>query len=103
VTIMISVTLRGVPIDVFDQINRELGAIEDPPPGLVVHFVHPVDEDTVRIIGVWTSEDVHDAYDEVKDPPSVLARILADRGLDPPHLVGREVVEIQGLLRGSSS
>ena len=74
--IMVTVTLRNVPVEVFDKINRELGAVDNPLSGLVVHFVHPVGSDAVRIIDVWMSEDVHDAYDEAHDPPGALARIL---------------------------
>ena len=39
---MISLTLGGVPVDVFDQINEELGTIKDPPRGLIVHLAYPV-------------------------------------------------------------
>jgi hypothetical protein len=50
VTIMIHVNLRKVPIDVFGEVNQALGAIENPPAGLVVHFAHPMGADGVRIV-----------------------------------------------------
>lgn len=99
---MISLTLGGVPVDVFDQINEELGAIKDPPRGLIVHLAYPVGGDAVRVVDVWMSEEAHDAFDDANDPPAVLAKILRERGLDPPRLIGREVVEIHSLLRGPS-
>ena len=97
---MIHVNLRNVPIDVFDEVNQELGAIENPPAGLVVHFVHPVAGDGVRIVDVWMSEDDHDAFDAANDPPGVMARLLRQRGLGPPEFVSREVIEIGGLVTG---
>jgi hypothetical protein len=101
--IMIHVNLRKVPIDVFDEVNQELGAIENPPAGLVVHFAHPVGEDGVRIVDVWMSEDDHDAFDAANDPPAVMARLLRQRGLDPPEFVSRDVIEIRGLVTGSTA
>jgi len=101
--IMISLTLGGVPVDVFDQINEELGAFNNPPAGLIVHLAYSVEVDVVRVFDVWTSEEMHDAFDSSYDPPAALARILHERGLDPPRLIGREVVEIQSLLRGPTS
>src|ERR1700729_946306 len=99
--IMIHVNLRKVPIDVFDEVNQELGATENPPAGLVVHFAHPVGEVGVRIVDVWMSEDDHDAFDAANDPPALMARLLRRRGLDPPEFVSRDVIEIQGLATGS--
>jgi hypothetical protein len=101
--IMINLTLGGVPVDVFDQINEELGAINNPPAGLIVHLAYSADADVVRVVDVWLSEDLHDAFDASCDPPAVLARILRERGLGPPRLIGREVVEIQSLLRGPAA
>ena len=99
--IMIHVNLRNVPIDVFDEVNQEIGAIENPPAGLVVHFVHPVGADGVRIVDVWMSEGDHDAFDAANDPPGVMAGLLRQRGLDPPEFVSREVIEIGGLVTGA--
>ncbi len=98
--IMINVNLRNVPIDVFDEVNQELGAIENPPAGLVAHFVHAIGEDGVRIVDVWMSEDDHNAFDDANDPPGVMARLLRQRGLGPPELVSRDVIEIAGLVTG---
>lgn len=99
--IMINVNLRNVPIDVFDEVNEELGAIENPPAGLVVHFVHQLGADGVRIVDVWMSEGDHDAYDAQNDPPGTMAKLLRQRGLGPPEFVSREVVDIGGLVTGS--
>lgn len=101
--IMVTVTLRGVPVDAFDEVNAELDPVGDPPVGLYVHLVHAVDEDCVRIVDVWESEAAHDAYDEPRDPPAVLARVLARRGLARPELVGREVVEVHALVTGRTA
>lgn len=101
VAIMIHVNLRQVPIDVFDEVNQEIGAMENPPAGLVAHFVHPVGADGVRIVDVWMSEDDHDAFDAANDPPGVMARLLQQRGLAPPEFVSREVIEIGSLVIGS--
>jgi hypothetical protein len=101
--IMISLTLGGVPVDVFDQINEELDAHKHPPAGLVVHLAYAIDIDVVRVVDVWLSEEMHDAFDSSYDPPAALARILRQRGLGPPRLIGREVVEIQSLLRGPAA
>lgn len=98
--IMVTVTLRGVPADAFEDVNAELDARRDPPVGLYVHFVHAVGDDCVRIVDVWESEAAHDAYDEPRDPPAVLAKTLARRGLPPPELVSREVIGIQALITG---
>ena len=101
VAIMIHVDLRNVPIDVFDEVNQEIGAIENPPAGLVVHFAHPVGADGVRIVDVWMSEGDHDAFDAANDPPGVMARLLQHAVLAPPIFVSREVIEIGGLVTGS--
>ncbi len=101
--IMITLTLGGVPVDVFDQINEELGAFTNPPAGLIVHLAYSVDVDAVRVVDVWLSEEEHDAFDNSYDPPAALARILRERGLEPPRLMGREVVEIESLLLGPIS
>jgi heme-degrading monooxygenase HmoA len=101
--IMITLTLGNVPIDVFEQINRELGAVENPPSGLVVHLAHPFGDDAVRVIDVWESEEDHDAFDDVMDPPGALRRLLTQRGIGPPQLIGREVVEVSALLRGPAT
>jgi hypothetical protein len=98
--IMVTVTLRGVPADAFEEVNTELDAVGDPPIGLFVHFVHAVGEDCVRIVDVWESEAAHDAYDEPRDPPAVLAKVLARRGLPRPELLGREVVDVTALITG---
>jgi hypothetical protein len=103
IAIMTSVTLRKVDINVFDEINRVLGAVDHPPSGLIVHFAYALSADAVRIIDVWQSEDAHDAYDTVHDPPGALARLHAERGLGSPLFVSREVVEIRALIRGVSS
>jgi len=97
---MTNVDLRNVPIDVFDEINRELNALENPPAGLVAHFVHPVGAGGVRIVNIWMSEDDHNAFDDANDPPGVLARLLRQRGLGPPELVSSELIEIRGLVIG---
>lgn len=101
--IMVTVTLRGVPADAFDDVNAELDALHDPPIGLFVHFVHAVDEDCVRIVDVWESVAAHDAYDEPRDPPAVLTRVLMRRGLPRPELVAREVVDIHALITGRAA
>jgi hypothetical protein len=100
VAIMVTVTLRGVPADAFDEVNAELDPVRDPPVGLYIHFVHEIGEDCVRIVDVWESEAAHDAYDEPRNPPGVLAEVLARRGLPPPELVSREVLDIQALVTG---
>jgi hypothetical protein len=100
VAIMVTVTLRGVAADAFDEVSAELDALRDPPIGLYVHFVHAVGDDCVRIVDVWESEAAHDAYDEPRNPPAVLAKTLARRGLSPPVLVSREVTGIQALVIG---
>jgi hypothetical protein len=97
---MVTVTLRGVTADAFDEVNAELDAVREPPVGLYVHFVHAIGEDCVRIVDVWESEAAHDAYDEPRNPPAVLAKVLARRGLSPPELVSREVFSIQALITG---
>ena len=76
--IMISLTLGGVPVDVFDQINEELGAYKNPPAGLVVHLAYSVDVDVVRVVDVWLSEEMHDAFDGSCDPPAALAELLVN-------------------------
>jgi len=100
--IMVSLTLRNVPIELFEEVNRELGASENPPKGLIVHFVHPVDTDGVRIVDVWASEQAHDAFDDDTDPPGALAGLLRKQGLGPPQFVSRDVVEVQALVVGST-
>ncbi len=97
---MIHVNLRNVPIEVFDEVNQEIGAVENPPAGLVAHFVHPVGTDGVRIVDVWMSEDDHDAFDAANNPPGVMAGLLRQRGLGPPEFVSREVIEIGALVTG---
>lgn len=67
------------------------------PAGLIVHFAYPVG-DAVRIIDVWADEQSHDTFDDLNDPPRVLAGVLADRGLQPPRLISREVADIQALV-----
>ena len=99
--IMISLTLEGVPIDADEEVNRRLGVYQNPPAGLIVHFAYQVG-DAVRIVTIWADEQSHDAFDEVNDPPRVLAGVLAERGLQPPRLVSREVVEIQALVPPAS-
>ena len=98
--IMINVTLRGVPIEVFDEVNREVLGSGAPPTGLVAHFVHNVGDGDVRVVDVWMSEEDHDAHDDAVDPPEALARVLKRRGLGPAQLVGREIVEVVSLVRG---
>ena len=100
--IMINVTLRGVPIEVFDEVNREVLGSGAPPTGLVAHFVHNVGDGDVRVVDVWMSEEDHDAHDDAVDPPEALARVLKRRGLGPAQLVGREIVEVVSLVRGSN-
>ena len=63
--IMVTLTLGGVPVDVFDQINEELGAFTNPPAGLIVHLVYSVDVDAVRVVDVWLSEEEHDAFENL--------------------------------------
>ena len=94
--IVISLTLKGVPTDAFDEVNAELRQDENPPPGLIVHLVHAVGADAVRVLDVWESEEAHDAFDDANHPPAVLAEVLARRGLGRPELIGREVFEAQG-------
>jgi hypothetical protein len=95
--IVISLTLAGVPIDAVEEVNRRLGAYQHQPAGLIVHFAYPVGN-AVRIVDVWADEQAHDAFDDVNDPPRVLAAVLAERGLQPPRLISREMAEIQALV-----
>jgi hypothetical protein len=97
VAIMISLTLEGVPVEAAEEVNRRLDVYQHPPAGVIVHFAYQVG-DAIRIVTIWTDERAHDAFDEVNDPPRVLAGVLAERGLEPPRLVSREVVEIQALV-----
>jgi hypothetical protein len=100
VAIVISLTLKGVPTDAFDEVNAELGQVENPPQGLIVHLVHAVEADVVRVLDVWESEEAHDAFDSAYDPPAVLGKILARRGLGRPQLIGRDVFEAHALIKG---
>jgi hypothetical protein len=95
--IMISLTLEGVPVETAEEVNRRLGVYQHAPAGLIVHFAYQV-PDALRLVTIWADEQAHDAFDEVNDPPRVLAGVLAERGLQPPRLVSREVVEIQALV-----
>jgi hypothetical protein len=95
--IMISLTLEGVPIDAVEELNRRLGVYEHPPAGVIVHFAYQVG-DAVRIVNLWADEQAHEAFDELHDPPRVLAQVLAERGLQPPTLASREVAEVQALV-----
>jgi heme-degrading monooxygenase HmoA len=98
--IVISLTLRGVPADAFEEVNAKLGQDESPPQGLIVHLVHAVDADTVRVLDVWESEEAHDAFDNAHNPPAVLAQVLARRGLVTPQLIARDVFVAEALVRG---
>jgi heme-degrading monooxygenase HmoA len=100
VPIVISLTLKGVPADTFDEVNAELGQVESPPQGLIVHLVHAVEPDVVRVLDVWESEEAHDAFDAAYDPPAVLGKVLARRGLSRPELIGRDVFEAHALIKG---
>ena len=98
--IVISLTLKGVPADAFDEVNAELGQLENPPRGLIVHLAHAMEADLVRVLDVWESEEAHDAFDAAYDPPAVLGQILARRGIGRPQLISRSVFEAHALIKG---
>jgi len=98
--IMVSVTLRGVPIELFDEVNKEVMASGHPATGLVAVFEHPVGDGDVRMVQIWMSEADHDVFDKVVDPPATLRRVLERHGLGPPQLVSREMIEVVSLVRG---
>jgi len=87
------------PIDIFDEVNSHLDAVENPPLGLVVHFAHQLTEDQVRAVDIWESLEAHDSFDGAHDPAAVLRDILSRRGLAPPQLVSRDVTEVRALIR----
>jgi hypothetical protein len=89
----------GVPIQMLDAVSDEMGVDTDPPEGLIVH-THYEEDGRVKILDVWESIALHDAFAANRLGPS-LGKVAADRGMElpqePPEF---SVTDVHRLVRG---
>jgi hypothetical protein len=96
--ILVNMTLpEGVSLEMVDAVNAEVGAIANPPAGLIVHVGY-LDGDRVRMVDVWESKDAFDRFGQDRMGPAI-AKVAGGLGM-VPGAPETTIVELHEVIRG---
>jgi hypothetical protein len=73
----------GVPIQMLDAVTEAMGVDSNPPDGLIVHTHYEADG-RVRILDVWESAALREAFDADRLRPAQ-AKVAAQLGVELPQ------------------
>jgi heme-degrading monooxygenase HmoA len=63
-------------MEMYDEVNRRAGVVENPPEGLIVHTASRTDEGML-IVDVWESQEAFDRFAEERLNP-VIRELMGD-------------------------
>lgn len=83
-------------VEVYDEVNRRLGATDNPPEGLLIHTGGAHGEG-VRVVDVWESEQAFNTFREQRLMP-IVAEVVGAEGLSagPPSV---EISELHDVIK----
>jgi hypothetical protein len=83
----------------YDAFNAQMGLVDDPPEGLVVHTAGVTEEGGFRVVDVWESQEAWDRFNDGRLGPAI-REVLS--GLHPQPLPPRtEIYELYNVIRPS--
>jgi hypothetical protein len=68
--VSVSVVMRGVSLEQYDQLRKEVGWLEEAPTGGILHVVW-AEGDDLRGLDVWESEDAFEAFGQDRLGPAL--------------------------------
>lgn len=85
---------EGVDAEMLDEVTEEMGAVTDPPPGMIVH-VHFMDKGRARVVDVWESAEQLDQFRQSRLMPAI-QKVAERRGVSmgEPQTSTTEVASI---------
>ena len=91
---------EGTTLEFLDEVTRQMGVLDDPPQGLIVH-THFFEGNRIRVIDVWESTDAFDAFRDSLLVPT-MQKVGADSGMDMSQAPQPDttITEVAGLVRG---
>ena len=79
----------------YDQVNAAMGAVDDPPAGLILHAASER-EGGMRVVDVWESQEDFDRFREERLNPAV-SEVMGPQAAEAP-VPGPEVSEVYNLI-----
>jgi hypothetical protein len=86
----------GVPLEMYDNVNKQLGIGSDPPAGLISHAAY-ARGDTFEVVEVWESAQDHDDFVENRLGPTIREAVGEEAYAQMPD-AEREVIELHNLI-----
>jgi hypothetical protein len=92
--ILLHMEMTETSLEDYDALNEKMGKT-DPPDGLIVHTVTPIDSGGIRVMDVWESQEQLERFEEERIMPA--AREIWGEPSGPP--ARRDIVEVHDLWR----
>ena len=85
----------------YDAVNLQLGAIENPPAGLIVHTAGGTEDGGFRVFDVWETREAWEAFERDRLGPAIEAAVAAlpadvRETMGPPD---QTMYELHGFMR----
>jgi hypothetical protein len=84
--------------EIYDAVSERLNVEDDKPAGMIVRTAIDLGDGGMRIVDVWESQQVFEAFRDERLLPAIQA-VLSEKGLEPQGPPSYEFSEIHHLVK----